>query len=117
MVIPYLVFDHYWALFEAVNGLVIAVLSALDIYSLFKHRIDRAPLAQWALNLRSSKRDMNIILFASALFVLVFITYAFGSIYGEDIIKIAADLLGTVTYLMVSYVIVRWSRIFVRFLW
>ena len=115
--IPYPVFEYYWELFETLNGIIIMIFSILDIYSLYKHKIDRAPLVQWALNLKSSKADIDMILIASVFFVITFLFYIYGSFYNDVTISMIADIFGTITYLLVSYVIVRWSRIFIRFIW
>jgi uncharacterized membrane protein required for colicin V production len=109
-------FHFYWTLFEVVNGLVISILSALDIYVLYKHKRDKSPLVRWTLNEKNSKNDFSVLLFASLLFIVVFIVYSLGSLVSSDSIKIAADLIGTVTYLMVSYVIIEWSRVFLGFI-
>ncbi len=95
-----------------INGLFISVLSAINIYVLYRHRQDRAPLVRWALNEKDSKNNFSVLLFASVLFIVVFVVYSFGSFFNSESIKIIAELLGTVTYLLVSYVIIGWSKVF-----
>ncbi len=109
-------FHYYWILFELVNGIIISILSALNIYAFFKHRKDNAPIVSWALNLKNSRRNFSILLFATVLFVIVFLFYFFGSLYNNDIIKMFAESLGTFTYLLISYVIISWSKLFLRFI-
>ncbi|MCL4396981.1 hypothetical protein M1494_01375 [Candidatus Parvarchaeota archaeon] len=109
-------FHLYWVIFEVVNGLIISVLSGINIYVLYKHKRDKAPLVSWALNEKDSKNNFSILLFASILFIVVFTVYSVGSFTSSDYIKMAAELLGTVTYLLVSYVIVGWSKIFLRYI-
>ena len=109
-------FHFYWILFETINGLIVSILSAFDIYILYKHRSDKAPLVRWALNEKASKNNFSILLTASILFIVIFVVYSWGSVVNNTSIKIMAELIGTFTYLMVSYVIVNWSRIFLRFI-
>lgn len=113
--ISYSDFHYYWFVLEFLNGIVISFLSAADIFVLYRHRIDRAPLVEWALYGKESKNNFSILLAASLLFILVFIVYAYGSLYGNYYADMLSELMGTVTYLMVSYVLVRWSKIFLRF--
>ena len=105
-------FHFYWVLFEVINGLIISILSTINIYVLYKHRQDKAPIVRWALNEKDSKKNFSVLLFASILFVVVFVVYSFGSVMSNQYIKIVAELLGTVTYLLISYVIIGWSKSF-----
>ena len=109
-------FHYYWALFEVINGIVISLLAILDVYALFKHRKDKAPLVEWALSSKESKNNFSILLFSAVLFVVVFVVYSYGSVSSNYSVKMLADLIGTLTYLMVSYVIFKWSRVFMRFI-
>ena len=109
-------FHFYWVSFEIINGLVISILSAVNIYVLYKHRQDRAPLVRWALNEKDSKNNFSILLFASILFIIIFVVYSLGSVTGSESIKMSAELLGTFTYLLASYVIIRWSGAFLGYL-
>jgi hypothetical protein len=109
-------FHFYWVLFEVINGLLISILSAINIYVLYKHRRDNAPLVRWALNEKDSKNNFSVLLFASILFIVVFAVYSFGSFTNSYSIKIASELLGTFTYLLVSYVIIGWSKVFLGYL-
>ena len=109
-------FHFYWVVFEVVNGLIISILSAINIYVLYKHRQDKTPLVRWALNEKDSKNNFSVLLSASILFIVVFVVYSFGSVTNSESIKMAAELLGTFTYLLVSYVIISWSKVFVGYL-
>ncbi len=109
-------FHYYWALFEVINGIVISLLAILDVYALSKHRKDKAPLVEWALSSKESKNNFSILLFSAVLFVVVFIVYSYGSVSSNYSVKMLADLIGTFTYLMVSYVIFKWSKVFMRFI-
>ena len=109
-------FHYYWALFEVINGIVISLLAILDVYALFKHRKDKAPLVEWALSSKESKNNFSILLFSAVLFVVVFVVYSYGSVSSNYSVKMLADLIGTFTYLMVSYVIFKWSKVFMRFI-
>ncbi|MEM0142575.1 MAG: hypothetical protein QXL94_01275 [Candidatus Parvarchaeum sp.] len=112
----YTAFHLYWSLFEVINGLAISVLSAMNIYVLYRHRRDKAPLVRLALNEKESKNNFSILLLASILFTVVFAVYSFGSITDDLIVKMSAELLGTFTYILVSYVIIRWSEVFLRYI-
>lgn len=106
-------FHFYWVVFEVINGLVISILSAINIYVLYRHKEDKAPLVRWALNGKDSRNNFSVLLVASVLFIVVFMVYSFGSFFNSESIKIIAELLGTVTYLLVSYVIIGWSKVFI----
>jgi ABC-type multidrug transport system fused ATPase/permease subunit len=109
-------FHEYWVIFEVINGLLISIFSAIDIYILYNRRDDGAPLVGWALNAKKSKNGFSILLLVAALFIVVFVIYAFGSISNNHIIRMIAELIGTATYLMLSYVVLTWSRVFMRFI-
>ncbi|MCL4376380.1 hypothetical protein M1558_02725 [Candidatus Parvarchaeota archaeon] len=105
-------FHFYWVIFEVINGFIISILSIANISVLYKHRQDKTPLVRWALNEKDSKKNFSVLLFASVLFVVVFAVYSFGSFMSNYFVKMAAELLGTFTYLLVSYVIIGWSKSF-----
>jgi uncharacterized membrane protein required for colicin V production len=105
-------FHFYWVIFEVINGFIVSVLSTINIYTLYKHGKDKAPLVRWALNEKNSKKNFSVLLFASLLFIVVFTVYSVGSFMSNDLIKMVAELLGTFTYLLVSYVIIGWSSSF-----
>lgn len=109
-------FHEYWVIFEVVNGLLISIFSAIDIYILYNRKNDSAPLVGWALNAKKSKNGFSILLLAAALFIVVFAIYAYGTVSNSDIIRMISELIGTVTYLMLSYVVLTWSRVFIRFI-
>ncbi len=114
--IVYSEFHYYWVIFEFINGVFISVLSGLDIYILFKRRFDKAPLVGWALNAKNSKNDFSLIVLSAFFFVILFVVYAYGSFSSNLLAKEIAELIGTVTYLMVSYVVFSWSKVFMRFI-
>ena len=109
-------FHYYWVIFEVINGLVISIFGAVDITILFRHTMDNAPIVGWALDLKDSKNSFSILISAAVLFVAVFVVYLYGSVLGDTLIKEIAELFGTFSYLMVSYVIIEWSKIFMRFI-
>ena len=113
--IAYSNFHFYWVVFEIINGTLISILSGIDIFVLIKHRKDNAPLVSWALNIKESKNNFSLLISAACLFIVIFALYSYGSVSGSDLIKEAAELLGTITYLIASYVIFDWSRTFARF--
>ena len=71
-------FEAAWGIFELVNVGVIAVLSLLIIYILNKHRKDKAPLFAWAINLKKSKKQVEILMAATVISLFVFSLYIIG---------------------------------------
>lgn len=110
-----------WIIFEAANGLLVSVLSVLMVYAMIRERATKAPIVAWSIDVVKSARNMNRLIIASFIFVAVFIIYYLGTVDGNvpqaDVLKITAEALGGVTYLIVTSVVVSWFRLFRRFIW
>ncbi len=111
----YYAFEAFWGIFELVNVVAVSVISSLLIYILGKHRKDRAPIFAWALNLKKSTNQIYLLIIATFLFIVVFSMYIFGEMFNMLYIVFAAQILGLISYLLVSYVIALWLKAFMRF--
>ncbi len=114
--ISYLLFEAIWGIFEMLNVSLVTIISIILIYMILKTKERRVLFFAWALDLKKSKRDMDILLAALILFVVVFSIFILGEALNETALVIIAQLLGLVTYLLVSYVVLRWAKIFMRFI-
>lgn len=114
--IGYSDFHYYWVVFEIINGIFISILSAIDIYIFIRRKADNSPLVAWAVDSKGSSKNFSILISSALLFIVVFIVYSFGVVSSNNLIKSVAELLGSVSYLMVSYVITSWSKVFMRFI-
>ena len=111
----YYAFEAFWGIFEFVNVVAVSVISLLLIYILQKHKKDRAPIFIWALNLKKSTNQIYLLITATILFILVFSMYILGEVLKILYMVIAAQILGLVSYLLISYVIALWFKAFWRF--
>ncbi|MDP8012765.1 MAG: hypothetical protein RAK22_01545 [Nanoarchaeota archaeon] len=111
----YILFEAGWGIFELLNVLVICIISILLVYIILKERESKVLFFAWALNLQKSKKDMDILLTALILFVVVFSIFFFGELLNNLPLIIISQILGLVSYLLISYVILRWAKIFLRF--
>ena len=111
----YILFEAGWGIFELLNVLVICITSILLVYIILKERESKVLFFAWALNLQKSKKDMDILLTALMLFVVVFSIFFFGELLNNLPLIIISQILGLVSYLLISYVILRWAKIFLRF--
>ncbi len=109
-------FESAWGIFELINVGLIAVISLLLIYILSKHRKDKAPLFVWAINLKKSRNQVEILLAATLISLFVFSLYVVGEFLSLLSIVIISQLIGIISYLMVSYVIIIWFKEFRRFI-
>jgi hypothetical protein len=112
----YYSFEAFWGIFELINVVVISIISLLLIYILRKHKKDRAPIFIWALNLKKSTNQIYLLITATLLFILVFSMYILGEIFKILYIIFAAQVIGLISYLLISYVIVLWFKSFLRFI-
>lgn len=112
----YYSFESFWGVFELINVVVISIISLLLIYILRKHKKDRAPIFIWALNLKKSTNQIYLLITATLLFILVFSMYILGEIFKILYIIFAAQVIGLISYLLISYVIVLWFKSFLRFI-
>ncbi len=109
-------FEAAWGIFELINVGVVAVISLLIIYILNKHRKDKAPFFAWAINLKKSKKQVEILMAATIISLFVFSLYIIGEFLSLLIIVIASQIIGIIAYLLISYVIALWFREFIRFI-
>ncbi len=111
----YYSFEAFWGIFELVNVAVVAVISAIIIFVLSKHKVDRAPIFLWALDLKKSKKQIEMLLASTFIFILVFSIYVAGEFLNYLAFIISAQIIGIASYLLVSYVIFLWFKEFLRF--
>ncbi|MGC8533825.1 MAG: hypothetical protein ACP5MV_04345 [Candidatus Parvarchaeum sp.] len=112
----YYSFEAFWGMFEIVNVVAISIVSLLLIYILRKHRKDRAPIFIWALDLKKSTKQIYLLITATVLFISVFSMYLLGEIFKMLYLVFAAQVIGLISYLLISYVIVMWFKAFLRFI-
>jgi len=112
----YYAFEAFWGLFELANVVVVSIISLLLIYILRKHRKDRAPIFTFALNLKKSTNQIYLLIIATLLFIAVFSMYIFGEMFKMLYIVFAAQIMGLISYLLISYVIMLWFKSFLRFI-
>ncbi|MCL4372702.1 hypothetical protein M1384_01410 [Candidatus Parvarchaeota archaeon] len=112
----YYAFETFWGIFELVNVVAVSVISLLLIYILRKHKKDRAPIFVFALNLKKSTNQIYLLIIATLLFIAVFSMYILGEIFSILYVVFAAQIIGLVSYLLVSYVILLWFKAFLRFI-
>jgi hypothetical protein len=108
-------FEAAWGIFELINVGLIAIISLILIYIFSKHRKDKAPLFVWAINLKKSRNQVEILLTATLISLFVFSLYVVGEFLSLLSIVIISQLIGIISYLMVSYVIIIWFKEFRRF--
>lgn len=121
LMFDYAEFKFWWLVFEVLNGLVVSALAGAMIYMLFKHRKDKSPIVAWSNDLKKSKRGMNYLIIAAFLFILMFLIYYLSkqdanAIQGE-VLNVTSKLLGSAVYLLVSFVVFSWFKVFRRFAW
>ena len=118
--ISYDEFHLGFLVFEALNGLFTAALSGLMIYTIVKNRKTNAPITTWSINVAESSKNMNILIVSSFTFIFVFLLYYLGTIdpnpFQAEVLKAAAEFLGIIVYLFVTWVIFSWFRLFKRFI-
>jgi len=112
----YYTFEAFWGIFELVNVVAVSFISLFLIYVLEKHKKDKAPIFLWALNLKKSTSQVYLLIIATLLFIAVFSMYVFGEIFKILGIVFAAQIIGLISYLLVSYVITTWVKTFLRFI-
>lgn len=112
----YYIFEAFWGIFELANVVGVSFISLLLIYILQKHKKDRAPVFIWALNLKKSTNQIYLLITATVLFILVFSMYLLGEILKMLYLVFAAQVIGLISYLLISYVIVMWFKAFLRFI-
>ena len=112
----YYAFEAFWGIFELLNVIAVSFLSTILIYILSKHKNDRAPIFVWALDLKKSTKQIYLLITATLLFIAVFSMYLLGELLKIIYVIFAAQVIGLVSYLLVSYVIAIWFKEFLRFI-
>ncbi|MDP8012876.1 MAG: hypothetical protein RAK22_02115, partial [Nanoarchaeota archaeon] len=102
------------------NGLVVSFFSVISVYVLFKHREDNAPMRMWGINLDRTRKQFILLIYAALLLIILFVPYILGFVWGDIntdfLLRITAEVIGTVSYMLVSIVMIWWTRGFMRFL-
>ncbi len=109
-------FRFYWSIVEFFSGLIASVLSVIGIYSLFKNRKTNTPLVFWGVQAKNSKKPFTLLVIASVMLVVVFIVYIMSILLSDVNLKLAAYVLGTITYATAAVVVFLWVRYFARFI-
>ncbi len=111
----YYSFEAFFGIFELVNVAVVCIASAFIIAALLKHKKDRAPIFLWAIDLKKSTSQMKILFLSAIIFVAVLAAYVIGEFYSFLYLIIAAQAIGMISYIMISYVVIIWFKEFIRF--
>ncbi|MCW1294073.1 MAG: hypothetical protein OH316_02130 [Candidatus Parvarchaeota archaeon] len=111
----YHAFEAGWGIFELLNVGLVVLASLFAVYILLKRRKTRVLFFAWALDIKRSRKDMDLLLTATILFVLVFSIFTAGEMLNQLAYIIIAQIAGLMSYLLISYVIFRWLRLFLRF--
>ncbi len=112
----YIEFEAAWGIFETLNVALVTLFSIVLIYIILKKKESKVLFFAWALDLKKSKSDMDILLIAMALFIIVFSIFFFGELLNQLPLVILSQILGLISYILVSYVILRWAKVFLRFM-
>ncbi len=116
----YVSWYFFWNLIEFINGLVVSFFSVIAVYVLFKHREDNAPMTMWGINLDRTRKQFILLIYAALLLIILFVPYILGFVWGDIntdfLLRISAEVIGTVSYMLVSIVMIWWTRGFMRFL-
>ena len=118
--ISYNDFHLGFLVFEALNGIFTSALAGLIIYAIIKNRRNNAPITAWSINVTKSTKSLNALILASFLFVFVFLIYYLGTVDANVLqmyaFKATAEVLGSITYIIVTLVVFSWFRLFRRFI-
>ncbi|MGC8516815.1 MAG: hypothetical protein ACP5MT_02895 [Candidatus Acidifodinimicrobium sp.] len=112
----YIAFEAVWGIFETLNVALVTLFSIVLVYIILKKKESKVLFFAWALDLKKSKSDMDILLIAIALFIVVFSIFFFGELLNELPLVILSQILGLISYILISYVILRWAKVFLRFM-
>ena len=102
-------------IFELLNVALVTAFSLFLVYVILKKQENKVLFFAWALDLKKSKRDMEILFIAMVIFFVVFSIFFLGELLNELSFVITSQILGLISYILVSYVILRWVKVFLRF--
>ncbi|MBE5728749.1 hypothetical protein IHI26_01950 [Candidatus Parvarchaeota archaeon] len=111
----YFLFEAGWGIFELLNVALVTAFSLFLVYVILKKQENKVLFFAWALDLKKSKRDMEILFTAMVIFFVVFSIFFLGELLNELSFVITSQILGLISYILVSYVILRWVKVFLRF--
>ena len=111
----YFLFEAGWGIFELLNVTLVTAFSLFLVYVILKKQENKVLFFAWALDLKKSKRDMEILFIAMVIFFVVFSIFFLGELLNELSFVITSQILGSISYILVSYVILRWVKVFLRF--
>lgn len=111
----YFLFEAGWGIFELLNVALVTAFSLFLVYVILKKQENKVLFFAWALDLKKSKRDMEILFIAMVIFFVVFSIFFLGELLNELSFVITSQILGLISYILVSYVILRWVKVFLRF--